>query len=129
MTIQSSDANRFFTISNLLSISRGLLAIPFMMVMLVPSPPSRPWAAAIMILAAITDKLDGAFARKFHQATEWGKILDPIADKVAVASVVISLLVLKEIPLWFVSVVLGRDILIFLGGMYVKAKKNIVLSS
>lgn len=123
------EANRLFTISNLLSMSRALLAIPFMIVMAGMTPPSRFWAAVIIVLAAITDKLDGVFARKYNQITEWGKILDPLADKIAVASVVISLLFIGEIPVWFVAVVLGRDVLIFLGGAYVKAKKNIILPS
>ncbi len=124
-----SEANRLFTVSNLLSMSRAVLAIPFMIAMVGTSPPSRFWAAVIIVLAAITDKLDGVFARKHHQITEWGKILDPLADKIAVASVVISLLIIGEIPVWFVVAVLGRDVLIFLGGIYVKAKKNLILPS
>jgi cardiolipin synthase len=121
--------DRLLTLSNILSITRALLAVPFAVVMLSRSPSSRWWGAAIMVLAALTDKLDGVFARKYGQITEWGKILDPLADKIAVAVVVVVLLALDEIPMWFVIVVLLRDLLIFAGGMYVKASRGVVLQS
>ena len=82
-----------------------------------------------MAVAALTDKLDGVFARRFHETTEWGKILDPLADKIAVGVVGIVLLVLDAIPLWFVLVILGRDIAIFTGGIYLKSSRGIVLQS
>ena len=82
-----------------------------------------------MVLAALTDKYDGVLARKYDQITEWGKILDPVADKIAVSAVAIVLLVLGNIPPWFVVALLIRDALIFSGGMYVKKKKGIVLQS
>lgn len=126
---QTVSSNRFLTISNLLSISRALLAIPFAFVMLNETPSSRLWGAAIMVLAALTDKFDGEIARKYNQITEWGKILDPIADKIAVSVVAIVLLVLGNVPAWFVGVILLRDVLIFSGGMYIKSKKGVVLSS
>ena len=125
----TATVDRFFTISNLLSISRALLAIPFVLVMLSEYPFARMWGGLIMFVAALTDKYDGVLARKFNQITEWGKILDPLADKIAVGAVVLVLLHLNAIPLWLVVVVLGRDILIFTGGMYIKATRGVVLPS
>ena len=106
-----------------------MLAIPFAVVMLTNTPPSRLWGAIIIVLAALTDKFDGVVARKYNQVTEWGKVLDPLADKIAVASVAIVLLMLGNIPAWFVIALLVRDVLIFSGGMYIKAKKHVVLQS
>jgi len=126
---QPESSDRFLTISNLLSIARALLAIPFAVVMLTSIPPSRLWGGIIMIVAALTDKYDGVLARKYNQITEWGKILDPVADKIAVGAVAIVLLVLGNIPVWFVIVLLVRDVVIFSGGMYLKTKKGIVLQS
>jgi CDP-diacylglycerol--glycerol-3-phosphate 3-phosphatidyltransferase len=126
---QAESSNRFLTISNLLSITRALLAIPFGVVMLTSTPPSRLWGGIIMVLAALTDKYDGVLARKYNQITEWGKILDPVADKIAVGAVAVVLLVLGNIPIWFVVVLLIRDALIFSGGMYIKTRKGIVLQS
>jgi cardiolipin synthase len=108
---------------------RALLAIPFAVVMLNGTPASRLWGAIIMVLAALTDKYDGVLARKYSQVTEWGKILDPVADKIAVGAVAIVLLVLGSIPVWFVVVLLVRDMLIFSGGMYIKSRKGVVLQS
>jgi len=125
----TATVERFFTISNFLSISRALLTIPFVLVMLSEYPSSRMWGGLIMFVAALTDKYDGVLARKFNQITEWGKILDPLADKIAVGAVVLVLLHLHDIPLWLVVVVLGRDILIFIGGMYIKATRGVVLPS
>ncbi len=127
----SSDApgNRFLTASNLLSISRAILALPFAVVMLSPLPDKNLYGAIIMIVAAVTDKLDGVLARSLGQITEWGKILDPIADKIAVASVGIVLIILGRLPLWYVVVIVCRDLIILTGGIYLKRSKGIVLPS
>lgn len=122
-------SNRFLTASNLLSISRALLTIPFAFVMLQQEDGSRVWGGLIIVLAALTDKFDGVLARKLNQITEWGKILDPVADKIAVGAVAIVLLILGNIPIWFAVIILVRDLLIFGGGMYIKAKKGVLLQS
>ena len=120
---------RIFTASNLLSVLRAFLALPFVLVMLSQTPASRLWGAAIMIIAALTDKIDGMLARKLHQTSEWGRIFDPLADKIALAACVIVLLLLQEIPPWFVIAILLRDLLIFAGGMYLKATRGLILPS
>jgi cardiolipin synthase (CMP-forming) len=116
-------------IPNILSISRALLSVPFAMVMLSPQPDARWWGAGIMLLGALTDKLDGDFARRFRMETEWGRILDPLADKVGAGVAVIVLLILREIPIWFVIAVLARDLLILAGGVVLKARRGVVLPS
>jgi CDP-diacylglycerol--glycerol-3-phosphate 3-phosphatidyltransferase len=122
-------SSRFLTSSNLLSILRAFLIIPFVAVMLSALPNARLWGCLIIALAALTDKLDGVLARRFNEITEWGKILDPLADKIGVAAVALVLLWLGEIPLWFVVALLVRDLLIFAGGVYVKARYGIVSAS
>ncbi len=97
--------------------------------MLSSIPMNRLWGAIIMVVAVLTDKLDGVFARRFHETTEWGKILDPLADKIALGIAGIVLLVLDLIPLWFVLAILGRDAAIFVGGIYLKNQRGIVLQS
>lgn len=106
-----------------------MLAIPFALVMLSDSPNATTWGIAILAIAALTDKLDGVFARKFNEVTEWGKILDPVADKIGIAVVALVLVKLNLIPLWFVVMMVARDALILAGGVYVKKKKGIVLQS
>ncbi len=122
-------ANRFFTISNLLSISRAVLAIPFAVVMLSDFPNATVWGIVILALAALTDKFDGVFARKYNEVTELGKILDPVADKIGMGVVALVLVKLNLIPLWFVVAMVGRDLLILAGGMFIKKSKGVVLQS
>lgn len=125
----ASGLGRFFTISNLLSISRAVLAVPFAIVMLSDIPDKTLWGILILAAAALTDKLDGVLARKHNEITEWGKILDPLADKIGIGVVAVVLVMLGLIPLWFVLVLLGRDVLILAGGLYLKKRKSVVPQS
>jgi CDP-diacylglycerol--glycerol-3-phosphate 3-phosphatidyltransferase len=122
-------SNRFLTASNLLSISRVVLTIPFVLVMFSTIPSSRLWAALIISVAILTDKLDGVIARRYNQITEWGKILDPVADKIAVGVVAIVLIHFDAIPVWFLAAILVRDVLILVGGIYIKSARGVVLPS
>ena len=85
--------------------------------------------AAIGIFAAITDILDGYLARKLNQITEFGKVIDPLADKVLIAFVVINLFLLEEIPEYYFYLIVGRDLLILVGGIIVSKKIGKVLPS
>jgi cardiolipin synthase (CMP-forming) len=77
----------------------------------------------------VTDYLDGYFARKYNEVSEAGKIIDPLADKVLVGVVVIKLYLLNEISDYLFLLVIGRDLLIFLGGLLLSAKIKRVLPS
>jgi CDP-diacylglycerol--glycerol-3-phosphate 3-phosphatidyltransferase len=119
----------FLTISNLLSIFRGLLSIPFALVMLVPADPMRFLALGILLIGMLTDFLDGRIARARGEETEWGKILDPLADKVCVAVMALVLLKLGDLPFWFVAALIARDLAILAGGVYIKSARGVVLPS
>jgi len=118
-----------FTIPNLLSALRMVLVVPFALVLTSDIPNARWWGIGIALLAMLTDKLDGDLARYLHAESEWGRILDPLADKVAVATIAIILLWLGIIPLWFVIVLVARDLLILAGGLYLKKRTGEVLPS
>jgi CDP-diacylglycerol--glycerol-3-phosphate 3-phosphatidyltransferase len=77
----------------------------------------------------LTDFLDGYVARKLHQVTELGKILDPLADKLTTGAAAVLLVIVGALPFWYVSVMILRDVLILIGAVYIKAKKNIVTQS
>lgn len=83
----------------------------------------------IIIIGVATDFLDGFLARKLHQVTELGKIIDPLADKIAVGVYAILLAWTGDVPLWFVLFVLFRDVLIFAGGLYILRLKRVVPQS
>lgn len=118
--------SELFLISNLLSLSRFFLLIPCVIFIL----SDNYLAALVMIfLIWISDLLDGYIARKRNEISELGKIIDPIADKLSVAVIMLVLLFEKVVPLWFVILVIFRDLLIISGGIYLKYKKSIVLQS
>ena len=118
-----------WTISNILSASRILLMAPVVYFFLSPMEHNREYAVLCTLLAVTTDALDGYFARLFHQESELGKVIDPLADKIGVGIVVVLLLIFGDIPLWFALLVLCRDIIIFLGGLYIKERTGIILPS
>lgn len=119
----------FLTISNLLSLSRIPLAALFAVFMFINTPAAEWWALAVLLLGVLTDKLDGDLARRLGQESSWGRILDPLADKIGVAVVAIVLLVRALIPLWFVAVLVGRDLVILAGGLVLQRRTGAVMPS
>jgi CDP-diacylglycerol--glycerol-3-phosphate 3-phosphatidyltransferase len=119
----------FLTPSNILSLIRAVLVVPFALIMLSPLPSARIWGGVIMVVGALTDRYDGILARRYGQETEWGRILDPLADKLAIATIALVLLALGDISLWYVVALLARDVLIFAGGMVIKIRSGVVLPS
>ena len=120
---------RIWTISNLLSILRIILVIPIVALLQDNNTADRWQILALMVIAALTDLLDGMFARRLNQGTEFGKIIDPVADKIAIGAISIALAIQGKLPFWFIVLVILRDIVIMAGGVYVKNKKNITLQS
>jgi cardiolipin synthase len=106
------------------------MALPFWILggMLL-EPGIRYVVAGMAIFASFTDILDGYIARKYNQVTEFGKIIDPLADKIAIAVVVIRLFMVDEIPEYYFYMIIGRDVLIFFGGIFVSKKLGRVLPS
>lgn len=123
-------SKEIFTISNGISLLRFLLVIPFWFLLDdYQSQTIRYVLFGLCLFAAATDMLDGFLARKLNQVTEVGKIIDPLADKTAMALIVVKLFLIGEISgFYFYSIIL-RDILIFLGGIYVTRKIGKVLPS
>ena len=70
------------------------------------------WSAAIFIIAAITDTIDGQLARRTGQVTDFGKFADPIADKLLVMSALLILMEWGKIPAWLSIILLGREFII-----------------
>ncbi|MGA9407466.1 MAG: CDP-alcohol phosphatidyltransferase family protein [Bacteroidota bacterium] len=120
---------KLWTVSNVLSASRIILMAPVVYFFLVQMPHHREYAVLITLLAVSTDALDGYFARLLHQESELGKVIDPLADKIGVGIVVVLLLFFGDISLWFALLILSRDVLIFLGGLYLRKRTGIILPS
>ena len=95
---------------NKLSIAR-VLCIPAIVTLLhFPSPACRICAAALFIIGCLTDFLDGRIARKRNLVTDFGKFIDPVADKLLVLTTLIMLIHLQLMPAWIVIIILCREL-------------------
>lgn len=117
---------RFLTIPNLLSLIRIFLVFPI--AYFVWRDELRP-VIALAALSIITDYLDGIIARRFNQISDWGKILDPLADKLAIAVILIVLYLKQHVLLWLVLIVIGRDVAIATLGLFLAGKYKFISSS
>lgn len=119
-----------FTVSNFISLFRLLMAVPFWyLIGILNEPGIRYIVAGMALFGAATDILDGYIARKYNQVSEVGKIIDPLADKITIGVIVISLFMIDEIPDYYFYMIIIRDFLIFLGGIFVANKIGRVLPS
>lgn len=98
---------------NKLTLLRVILIPVFIVFMLVNITPVDYWIAlAIFIIASLTDLADGKIARKYNLVTNFGKFMDPLADKLLVCSAMIALIELGKIPAWIVIVIIAREFVI-----------------
>lgn len=98
---------------NKLTIFRVILIPFFVVLLLVDMTAYDEWIAlAIFIIASLTDFLDGHIARKYDLVTNFGKFMDPLADKLLVCSALICLVELARIPAWIVIVIIAREFII-----------------
>jgi len=118
---------RFWTIPNLLSLARLILVVP--VVYLILGEGSLVWLFGLLLLLLMTDWFDGRVARWSKSVSDWGKVLDPLADKVAAAAIVLALVVRDSLPLWFLSVIVARDSAIVLGGVVLARRTGQVVMS
>ena len=116
------------TASNYLSLLRLLLAIPFW-IMLDDFPSNRYLLLSLTLFASLTDIMDGYLARKMDQITEFGKIIDPLADKICIGVIITKLFLINQLPAYYFFMIIGRDILIFLGGILLTKRLGKVLPS
>ncbi|UCE04874.1 MAG: CDP-alcohol phosphatidyltransferase family protein [bacterium] len=119
-------SNRFLTIPNLISIFRILLIFPLALCI---------WhnhlniVLVLLLVTIASDFIDGIIARRFNQISEWGKILDPLADKLAIGTILIVLYFKQQVPLWLVIIVIGRDLAIIVAGLLLAKKYRHVIPS
>lgn len=119
------------TKSNMLSTFRIFLVIPifFLILNLNDTYSYRVYAVLLMVLGVITDLLDGYLARKFNEITEFGKIIDPLADKVNIITIIVLLYYMDELPGYYFWIIVLRDVIIFTGGIVVSNIVGKVLPS
>lgn len=98
---------------NKLTMFRVILIPFFIVFLLIPITPYDKWITlAIFVIASLTDLLDGKIARKYNLVTNFGKFMDPLADKLLVCSALICLIELDKIPSWMVIIIIAREFII-----------------
>lgn len=101
-----------WNVANVLTLLRFAL-VPLVVAALLADDGGGGWrwvAAGMFVLAALTDRFDGYLARRMGQVTDWGKLVDPIADKALVGASLVTLSALGDLPWWVTLVVLVREL-------------------
>ncbi|MFZ5517281.1 MAG: CDP-alcohol phosphatidyltransferase family protein [Candidatus Zhuqueibacterota bacterium] len=124
--MDNQNQHRIFTVPNLLSLIRIFLIAPIAILVWYDD---LKLALILTVIAMATDFFDGKIARHFHQTSDLGKILDPIADKLSCATLLIVLLLKDKVPLWVVVLIIGRDVIISIAGVFLVKKYRIVTTS
>jgi CDP-diacylglycerol---glycerol-3-phosphate 3-phosphatidyltransferase len=98
---------------NKLSVSRLLLVVPFVMLFYIgmekPQTNGVSWSLVVFLVASLTDYLDGYIARSCGLVTNFGKLFDPLADKILMASALTMLAIERVVPAWIVIAILARE--------------------
>lgn len=115
-------------IANKITLLRIVMIPIFMILMLVKFPFHMEAALAVFLIAALTDKLDGHLARKYNLITDFGKFMDPLADKLLVTGAFVILIQLGRIDAWIVFVILAREFAIT-GLRSIASAQNIVIAA
>ncbi len=114
---------------NKLTILRVILIPFFLVALLVPGIPAGKWIALLLfVVASLTDMLDGKIARKYNLITNFGKFMDPLADKLLVCSAMIAMIDLGRIPAWVVIIIIAREFIIS-GFRLVASDSGIVIAA
>ncbi len=108
---------------NQLTVLRIILTPIFLFLFLSSEPWMVQTSLLVFIIAAITDWYDGWLARKFNYITEWGKFLDPLADKILTSTAFIGFVIIDLLPLWMVVLIIIRDMIVTLLRIYADYNK------
>ncbi|MCX5687233.1 MAG: CDP-diacylglycerol--glycerol-3-phosphate 3-phosphatidyltransferase [Candidatus Omnitrophica bacterium] len=99
-------------LANKLTISRIILASFFILALFIKGPGAKFMAMAIFLAACVTDYYDGYFARKTGGVTSFGKLMDPIADKILILGAFLAFVEMEIIPAWMVIIIIARELVI-----------------
>ena len=95
--------------ANKLTILRVFMIPVFLLVLYLDVPNANYWALAIFVIASLTDTLDGYIARHYNQTTDFGKFMDPLADKCLVTAAMLWFVEMGQMPGWALLVVIVRE--------------------
>ncbi len=113
-------SNAVFTVANLVTFCRLFFTIAFLVLFVRHEAQTRSIALALYAVAAVTDFLDGQIARRTQTVSWLGKVMDPIMDRVLLFTGVLGLMATGELPVWVAVFVVGRDIVLAGGAMWLR---------
>jgi len=102
--------DRVLTLPNVISLARILLLVLFCWLLF--GPDRRVPATVVLMVIGVTDFLDGYLARRFHQVSTLGKVLDPVADRLVLVTGILAITIYGAVPAWLAGVVLGRELVV-----------------
>lgn len=120
---------RLMTLPNALSFARMAALPPVLYLLRRGDAQSDRWALAILLVAGITDLLDGWLARRRGAVTASGKVVDPLADKVLIGGLVIYLAVAREFPMWLLLAIVARDVALMAGAWLFFRRDKLVFAA
>lgn len=123
------NTSELLLIPNLLSLSRIALTPVVGYFLWRNDSASTVVCLVLLAIAALTDALDGWAARKMGKITQLGLILDPLADKIFAALLIVELILFRDFPVWLASAIIGRDLLILAAGMIILDKRKVAVGS
>ncbi|AYF54822.1 CDP-diacylglycerol--glycerol-3-phosphate 3-phosphatidyltransferase [Clostridium botulinum C] len=115
-------------LANKLTLLRVILVPVFLIFISINSPANTLISIVIFVVAALTDKLDGYIARSRNEITNFGKFMDPLADKLLVTSALVALVQYGVIPAWMVMIIIAREFAVT-GLRAVAASEGVVIAA
>lgn len=110
----SEVSHRIFTVPNILSFLR-LAMVPVFLALIIGGQDG--FALLVLVISSVTDFLDGQIARRFHQVSRLGQLLDPAADRLFIFAALVGLAIRDVIPWWLFIAIVGRDVMLLILGI------------
>ena len=115
----------FFTIANVISVARAVMVLPIWMCLSNPNT-TFSWLVFWLSAAIISDALDGFVARWRNETSPYGKIIDPVADKICIGGIILFLIINGHFPLWIAIFAIVREIVVGFMHLYYMRRREIV---
>ena len=120
---------RLLTLPNALSLARMAALPPVLYLLRRGDPQSHRWGIAILLLAGVSDLLDGWLARRRGAVSASGKVVDPLADKVLIGGLVIYLALARDFPMWLLLAIVARDVALMAGAWLFFRRDKLVFAA
>lgn len=118
-----------WTPANVISISRLAVSLPIVLALLRGTKAGDWLALSLMGWAALSDMVDGQIARRTGSRSRLGAALDPIADKLLIGAIVVTLVLVRSFPVWIAAVIVLRDLCILVAAGWLLKRKGVLLES